>query len=73
MSKPIEPQYPWQGAYFAVIFELDAAVRQERVRVAEGVMLRRARELTGGAEQDTERAILEAFLARLANFKKPAA
>ena len=73
MSNPSEPRYPWQDAYFAVIFELDAALRQQRIRVAEGVMLRRARELTGGAEQDTERAILKTFLARLANFKKRAA
>jgi len=61
MSKPFEPRYPWQDAYFAVIFALDEACRQERIRVAEGVMLRRALKLTGGAEHDAERAILEAF------------
>ena len=74
MSSPTEPRYPWHDAYFAVIFELDEARRQQRIRVAEGVMLRRARELTGGgAEQDAERANLMAFLNKLANFKKRAA
>ena len=74
MSSPTEPSYPWQDAYFAVIFELDEARRQQRIRVAEGVMLRRARELTeSGAEQDAERANLMAFLDKLANFKKRAA
>ena len=33
MSKPLEPRYPWQDAYFAVIFELDAGRQQERMRV----------------------------------------
>jgi len=55
MTKPLEPSYPWQDAYFAVIFELDPAIRQQRIREAEVVMLRRARELTGGVEQDEER------------------
>ena len=73
MSKPLEPRYPWQDAYFAVIFELDAGRQKERMRVAEGVMQRRARELTGGAEHDAERANLAAFSAKLANFKKRAA
>ena len=74
MSSPTDPRYPWQDAYFAVIFELDPAIRQQRIRVAEGVMLRRARELTGsGGEQDAERANLMAFLNKLANFKKRAA
>ena len=73
MSKPLEPRYPWQDAYFAVIFELDEACRQQRINVAEGVMRRRARELTGGAEEDAERAILAAYLVKLATFKKRAA
>jgi len=73
MSKPLEPSYPWQDAYFAVIFELDPAIRQQRIREAEGVMLRRARELTGGAEQDEERAILASFSAKLLGFKIRAA
>ena len=72
-QKPLEPSYPWQDAYFAVIFELDPAMRQQRIREAEGVMLRRARELTGGAEQDEERAILASFSARLLGFKIRAA
>jgi len=37
------------------------------------VMLRRARELTGGVEQDEERAILASFSARLLSFKIRAA
>ena len=73
MSSPTEPRYPWHDAYFAVIFELDPVIRLQRIREAEGVMLRRARELTGGAEQDEERAALASFSAKLLGFKIRAA
>jgi len=73
VSSPTDPRYPWQDAYFAVIFELDPAIRQQRIREAEGVMLRRARELTGGVEQDEERVILASFSAKLLGFKIRAA
>jgi hypothetical protein len=74
MIKPLEPSYPWQDAYFAVIFELDPAIRQQRIREAEVVMLRTCpRYSPEVVEQDEETRHSRLIFCQLLGFKIRAA